>query len=153
MAIESLIQQTGTFVDTLSVKPAATEKTETEIAQEAVTPDQGDTVTISEEGRALIAMESLGKSDDKQSDEEKDMDQTIQTLKHRIEKLEEEIKALEEGDLPEDRKLTQIQDKQASLLELRKQLLEAQQSKLKVDGMADGGGTRANGFGNTAETF
>ncbi|EGB15285.1 hypothetical protein DND132_2080 [Pseudodesulfovibrio mercurii] len=152
MAIESLMQQTGVFVDTLTVKPAATVKTETEVAQDAVTPEQGDTVTISEEGRALIAMESLGKSDD-ESDQETDMDQTIDSLKDRIQKLEEEIKALEDGDLPEDRKQTQIQEKENMLMDLRDQLLKAQQTKLKADGMAEGGGTRANGFGNTAGTF
>jgi hypothetical protein len=151
MAVESLMQQAGTFVDALTVKPAATDKTGNETAQEARVPEQGDTVTISEEGRALIAMEKSGESEE--SGQEKDMDQTIQILKDRIQKLEEEIKALEDGDLPEDRKQTQLQEKQAMLMDLRDQLLKAEQSKLKVSGMADGGGTRANGFGNTAETF
>ncbi|WFS62443.1 hypothetical protein LF599_17555 [Pseudodesulfovibrio thermohalotolerans] len=151
MAIEPLMQQTGAFVDALAVKAAATSKTEAETALEARIPDQGDTVTISEEGRALIALEKPGESEE--SDQEKDMDQTIQTLKDRIQKLEEEIEALEEGDLPENRKMTQIQEKQTMLMDLRDQLLKAQQTKLKVDGMAEGGGTRANGFGNTAESF
>lgn len=151
MAVESLMQQAGTFVDALTVKPAATDKTGNETAQEARVPEQGDTVTISEEGRALIAMEKSGESEE--SGQEKDMDQTIQILKDRIQKLEEEIKALEDGDLPEDRKQAQLQEKQAMLMDLRDQLLKAEQSKLKVSGMADGGGTRANGFGNTAETF
>ena len=151
MAIEPLMQQTGTFVDALAVKTAATSKTEAEAAMDARVPDQGDTVTISEEGRALIALEMPGETEE--SDQEKDMDQTIQTLKDRIQKLEEEIEALEDGDLPENRKMTQMQEKQTMLMDLRDQLLKAQQTKLKADGMADGGGTRANGFGNSAETF
>lgn len=151
MAIESLMQQGAPFVDALSYRPAATEKTEEEAALEIKTPEQGDTVTISEEGRALVALSKSGESEE--SDEEKDMDQTIETLKDRIEALEKEIKELEDGDLPEEKKLSQVQQKEMMLMELRDQLLKAQQTKLKADGMADGGGTRANGFGNTAETF
>lgn len=151
MAIESLMQQGAAFVDALSYRPAATEKTEEETALEIKSPEQGDTVTISEEGRALVALSKSGESEE--SDEEKDMDQTIETLKDRIEALEKEIKELEDGDLPEEKKLSQVQQKEMMLMELRDQLLKAQQTKLKVDGMADGGGTRANGFGNTAETF
>jgi len=151
MAIESLMQQAGTFVGSMTVKSATATKTETETAREATVPEQGDTVTISEEGRALIAMEQSG--DSKELDQETDMDQTIETLKDRIEKLEEELKALEDGDLPEDRKQTQVQQKEAMLMDLRDQLLKAQQTKLKASGMTDGGGTRAPGFGNSAEMF
>jgi hypothetical protein len=151
MAIESLMQQAGAFVDALTVKAAATDKTGNETAQAARVPEQGDTVTISMEGRALAAMEKSG--DSGELDQEKDMDQTIDTLQKRIQKLEEEIKAIEDGDLPEDRKQVQLQQKEAMLMDLRDQLLKAEQTKLKVSGMADGGGTRANGFGNTAETF
>ncbi|WP_207262894.1 FlxA-like family protein [Desulfovibrio sp. Huiquan2017] len=152
MAIESLMQQAGAFVDALTVKPAATDKTEAETAMEARLPDQGDTVTISEEGRALIAMEKPGESGE--SDQDSDLDQTIDSLRQRIRKLEKEIKALEKDEeVPDERKQMELQDKQKQLMELRNQLLQAQQSKLKVSGTADGGGTRANGFGNTAETF
>jgi len=151
MAIESLMQQAGTFVDALTVKPAATTKTGDDAAQEARVPEQGDTVTISEEARALAAMEKPG--DSHELDQEKDMDQTIDSLKKRIQKLEEEIKAIEDGDLPEDRKQVQLQEKEAMLMDLRDHLLKAEQTKLKVTGMADGGGTRARGFGNSAENF
>jgi DNA repair exonuclease SbcCD ATPase subunit len=151
MAIESLMQQAGTFVDALTVKPAATTKTGDDAAQEARAPEQGDTVTISEEARALAAMEKSG--DSHELDQEKDMDQTIDSLKKRIQKLEEETKAIEDGDLPEDRKQLQLQEKEAMLMDLRDQLLKAEQTKLKVTGMADGGGTRAKGFGNSAENF
>ena len=151
MAIESLAQQTSTFVDSLTVKPAVTEKTEDDTAQEAKIPEQGDTVTISEEARALIAMEQPGESEE--SGQEKDMDQTIQSLKDRITKLEEDIDELEKSDMSESQKTTQVQDKQAQLMELRDQLLQAQQTKLKADGQTEGGGTRATGFGNSAETF
>ena len=151
MAIESLAQQTYLFVDNLSVRSVA-DKTEAETAQEARVPDQGgDTVTISEEARALIALQMP--DDSKELDQEKDMDQTIQSLKDRIEKLEEDIDELEDADIPESRRLTQIQDKESQLMEMRDQLIKAQQAKLKMDGQAEGGGTRANGFGNTAETF
>lgn len=78
---------------------------------------------------------------------------TIKMLKERIEKLEQEIKELEEGDLPEKQKLQKLQDKEVQLQELRDQLLKAQQEQLKTQGMAEGGGTRANGFGNSVSSF
>lgn len=153
MAIESLAQQTSAFVDALSIKPSPTDKTADENAQEAKTPVQGDTVTISEEARALIAAENPGDSQSSQSGEDTKMEETIRLLKEQIEKLEEELEELENKNMPEKEKLTQIQEKEARLMELRDQLLKAQQTKLKLDGQTEGGGTRARGFGNTAESF
>ena len=151
MAIESLAQQTSIFVDSMSITSSPAEKTADENAQEAKTPAQGDTVTISEEARAVIAMEKQDQSG--QTDEESDMDQTIQTLKDQIERLESEIEELEDKPISEAQKQTQIQDKQAQLMELRNQLLQAQQTKLKADGQTENGGTRAQGFGNDVASF
>ncbi|BDQ34104.1 hypothetical protein [Pseudodesulfovibrio portus] len=151
MAIESLAQQTSVFVDSMNLRLSSAEKTADENAQEAKTPAQGDTVTISEEARAIIAMEKQDQSG--QTDEESDMDQTIQTLKDQIEKLEQEIKDLEDKPIPEAQKRTQIQDKETRLMELRDQLVKAQQTKLKIDGQTLGGGTSAEGFGNSVASF
>jgi adenylosuccinate synthase len=74
-------------------------------------------------------------------------------LKQQIERLQEEIKELEQSDLPEKIKQTSIQDKQVMLMELNKQLANAMENKAKNIGQADGGGTRANGPGNSAATF
>lgn len=153
MAIESgLAQQASTFVDSLQIKPApSVERTADETGQDLKAPEQGDKVTISKEARALVAPE---KSDDSsQAKEETNVDQTIKLLKERIERLEEEIKELEDGDLPEKQKLQKVQAKQTELMELRDQLLKAEQTKLKADGQAEGGGTRANGFGNSVADF
>lgn len=151
MAIESLVQQTSVFIDSMQIKSVSEQEAADENSQEAKTPDQGDSVTISEEARAVIAMEKQSESG--ASDEETDMDQTIQLLKEQIEKLEQEIKDMEDKSLPEAQKRTQIQDKEAQLMELRDQLLKAQQTKLKTDGQAVGGGTRAQGAGNSLSSF
>jgi hypothetical protein len=167
MAIESLMQQGAAFVDALSLRHTATETTEKEAALEAKTPEQSDTVTISEEGRALAAVETSGeseKSDEsdnsrlklsagQDTSEEDEIDQIISMLKQQIERLQEEIKELEQSDLPEKIKQTSIQDKQVMLMELNKQLANAMENKAKNIGQADGGGTRANGPGNSAATF
>ena len=163
MAIESLAQQTSTFVDSMNIRFSPTEKTADENAQEAKTPVQGDTVTISEEARAIAAAEEPEKSEEGQvnlsaeqteeSDEESEVDRIIRMLKEQIEKLKEEIKELEESDLPEKTKLTLIQDKQVQLMELNDQLAEAMESKFKSMGTTISGGTRAEGAGNSAASF
>ncbi|MGE4422504.1 MAG: hypothetical protein AB7D39_09420 [Pseudodesulfovibrio sp.] len=166
MAIESLLQQTGTFVDTLTVKPAATDKTMAEAALEARIPEQGDTVAISEEGRALAAAEASGDSEEtedsgvklsadqsEESQEESETDRVIRMLKEQIKQIEEEVKALEESDMPEKLKRTMIQDKQVMLMELNEQLTKAMEEKMKNIGGAVGGGTRAEGFGSSAGSF
>ena len=166
MAIESLMQQAGTFVDTLTIKPAATDKTVSETAQEARVPEQGDSVTISEEGRALAAAEESGDSaesggskvgldslEPEEDQEESEIDRIIRMLKEQIQRIEEEIKALEESDMPEKLKRTMIQDKQVMLMELNDQLTEALEKKMKNIGGSVGGGTRAEGFGGSAATF
>ncbi|WP_319541559.1 hypothetical protein [uncultured Pseudodesulfovibrio sp.] len=152
MAIESLAQQTSAFVDSLSIKPApSAEKTVDETSQEIKTPVQGDTVTISDEARALAAPEESGESN--QSDDESPVDQTIKMLKKQIEKLEQEVQAIEDSDLPEKMKRTQVQEKQNQIMELRDQLSEALEAKMKNSGTSVGGGTRANGFGNSVADF
>ena len=152
MAIESLAQQASIFVDAMSVKSPAMEKTADENAQEAKTPDQGDTVTISEEARSLVALEITGSSNET-SDEKSDMEQTIQSLKDQIQRLEEEIEELEDKDIPESQKQTQLQDKELQLMQLRDQLLKAEQTQLKIEGQTLGGGTRATGFGDSVSSF
>ena len=154
MGFESgLAQQASTFVESLHIKPApAVEKTVDETGQEMKLPEQGDIVTISKEARALAAPENSGDSG-KSSGGEDDQNQTVKMLQERIEKLEEEIKEIEDGDLPQKEKLQKVQGKQAQLMQLRDQLLSAQQEELKLDGMSNGGGTRANGAGNNVADF
>ncbi|MEZ7197571.1 hypothetical protein [Pseudodesulfovibrio karagichevae] len=166
MTVESLLQQTGTFVGTLTIKPTATDKTMAEAAREARIPEQGDTVKISEEARALSAGEEsgdAGKTGDskvsisaEQSQKEKkesEIDQIIRMLKEQIKRTQKEIKELEKSDMPEKLKRTLIQDKQVMLLELNKQLSEALEKKMKNIGSSVGGGTRAEGAGNSAASF
>ncbi len=149
----SLAQQASQFVGSLNVRSApSVEKSVDELGQDAKNPEQsGDVVSISEEARALIAAEESGESGETAEDQEQD--QLVQQLTEQIEELQTEIKELEEGDLPEKDKLSQISDKQTQLMELQDQLLKAQQADLKVDDMASGGGTRANGAGNDVASF
>jgi len=153
MAIESgLAQQASMFTESLNVKPPpAVEKTADETGQEMKLPEQGDVVTISQEARALVAAEKP--DDSSQAKEEKNEDQTIKLLKDRIETLEEEVKEVEDSNLPEKEKLEKIQPKQVQLMELREQLVKAEEAKLTDEGQASGGGTRANGFGKDAVDF
>ncbi|WP_207262892.1 hypothetical protein [Desulfovibrio sp. Huiquan2017] len=166
MAIESLMQQTGAFVDTLTIKPASTDKTEAKTAMEARVPEQGDLVAISEEGRALAAAEESGDSEKSkdskvsiaaeqpdESEEESEVDRIIRMLKEQIKRIKEEIKELENSDLPEKLKQTMIQDKQVMLMDLNDQLSEALEKKMNALGSTVSGGTPAKQFGNTAKTF
>jgi DNA-binding transcriptional MerR regulator len=166
MAIESLMQQAGTFVDTLTVKPASTDKTASESSQDARVPEQGDSVTISEEARALAAAEESGDSaksegskvgidtlESEEDEEESEIDRIIRMLKEQIQRIQEEIKELEKSDMPEKLKRTMIQDKQVMLMELNDQLSEALEKKMKNIGGSVGGGTRAEGFGGSASSF
>lgn len=154
MVFESgIVQQASTFSESLQIKPApSVEKTVDETGQESKIPTHGDLVTISKEARALAAPENSGDSG-KSGEGDDDQNAAIKMLKERIEKIEEEIKALEESNLPEKEKLQKVQSKQAHLMELRDQLLKAEQEELKASGAASGGGTRANGAGNSVSSF
>ncbi|MGL1863607.1 MAG: hypothetical protein OCC46_13870 [Pseudodesulfovibrio sp.] len=149
----SLAQQASQFVGSLNVQSApSVEKSVDDQGQDAKIPEQsGDVVSISEEARALIAAEDSGESGETAEDQEQD--QLVQQLTEQIEELQTEIKELEEGDLPEKDKISQISDKQVQLMELQDQLLKAQQADLEMEGMASGGGTRANGAGNDVASF
>ncbi|CCH49618.1 FlxA-like family protein [Pseudodesulfovibrio piezophilus] len=160
MVFESSLSQTATqFSDSLSVKPVATvEQTTEEISQEAKTPEQeqsGDTVSISEEARALVAAEKSGGTEEteSESDEETEQEQLVDRLEKQIEALEQELEEIDDSDLPEKQKLQQKQAKEAQLMELRDQLLQAQQEVLESEGLTSGGGTSATGFGNSASSF
>jgi hypothetical protein len=166
MAIESLMQQAGTFVDTLTIKPAATDKTTSETAQEARVPEQGDTVTISEEARALAAGEESGETgetgdskvgidslEQEEDQKESEIDRIIRMLKEQIQRIQEEIEELEKSDMPEKLKRTMIQDKQVMLMDLNDQLSDALEKKMKNIGGSVGGGTPAEGFGNSVSSF
>jgi hypothetical protein len=168
MVIESGIsQQASQFSESMNIRSApAVEKTTEEIGQASKAPSQhGDTVVISQEARALAAaakpdesdkgkqdgtaLKGGSSSDDSQSTQE----QLISRLEKQVEKLEKEIKELEDSDLPEKQKRQQVQAKQDQLMQLNDQLVKAKQEQLKLDGQASGGGTRAEGFGNSVSTF
>lgn len=112
-------------------------------AEQRAEAGQGVSINLAE---AAEKSETSGRSQSVQ-------DQAIDRLKEQIEKLEEEIKALEQSNLPEKEKTQEIQAKQAQIMELNDQLLKAEQEQLKAQGQSVGGGTRANGFGNSVSNF
>ena len=145
-----LIQQASTFAESLNVKEApSVEKTAGEEAQDAKVPEQGDSVSISLEARALAAVEESG-----ESDSETPLERQIRMLKEQIERIQEEIKEIQEDDrLTEKQKTQLIQAKQVQLMELQKQLSDAQEEQMKNIGATPGGGTRAQGAGSSLKTF
>jgi len=164
MIIESNLAQTSQFADSLDVKVAPSlEKTEDEQARDVKVPEQatGDTVTISEEARALAAAEKSGEAEsktdaktDSESDSMTDAERQIAQLKKQIEKLEDEIKEIEDDpELTEKQKTQKVQAKQVQLMEMREQLSKAQEEQAKAIGASPYGGTRAEGAGNSAASF
>ncbi|WP_285907974.1 FlxA-like family protein [Pseudodesulfovibrio pelocollis] len=158
MGIElGMMQNPAQLAEALDIRTApALEKTSDEESRAAKTPEQqGDTLTLSQEARALAAAakgeeSGLAKGE---SDESSPQEQLISSLEKQIKQLEKEIDDLEKSDLPEKQKQQQIQAKQAQLMQLNDQLLKAQQEELKLSGQTKGGGTRAQGFGNSVADF
>jgi len=113
---------------------------------------QGDTVSISEEAKALHVLNLVEKANEAEteSDTFTENDSTmIKELKEKIEKLQQEISEIEEGNLPEKTKEKLVQERQTELMELARQL-----SRLLSDGGSGYyGGTRAEGFGGSAASF
>ena len=125
---------------------------------DASASSQGDTVTFSAEGLAkAAAMASNAKTASNagagvsaqgqaagQAGKEEDTegDATLLALKARVERLQQEIKSMEESELPQ-------KDREAKLASLRIELIEAQtayyKAKNKTQGSQDSGGSSVPG--------
>ncbi|NDV23585.1 hypothetical protein [Desulfovibrio sp. JC022] len=109
--------------------------------------EDGDTVSISQAGQdKLAAMQSGASGTEKSSEETSSIDQQIEKLQEQIKKIKEEIEKLQKD--PEKNK-DQIAAKQNELMQYQGQLTELQTQKNKAEGASSGGGTRANGMGNS----
>ncbi|MDD3313167.1 FlxA-like family protein [Pseudodesulfovibrio sp.] len=156
MAIETGLAHTTLFSESMNIKAApSVEQTPEEQAQEAKIPEQtqdrGDTVSISIEARALSA---AAKNEESDTEADSDVEQRIEQLQKQIDNIEKDIKELQQDEeMPEKEKLQQIQAKQAELMQLEEQLMKAQEEQLKAQGYSSGGGTRAEGFGNSVADF
>ncbi len=158
MVIESsLAQQTSQFAEGLRIKNPATEKNagRTDPYHESARPAARRHHFHFTGSRALAAPEKQDKSlTIGKNEEEQEENPVIKMLKKQIEKLEKEIEELQEDPtLSEKEKNQKILEKQSQLADLRDQLSKAQEEELKAQGKASGGGTRANGFGNSVGTF
>ncbi|MUM77503.1 hypothetical protein GKC30_07660 [Pseudodesulfovibrio sp. F-1] len=155
MVIElGMMQGQAQLSEALDIRTAPTlEKTADEQARAAKTPEQqGDTLTLSQEARALAATVKSEETESGSEDSESPQEQIVNNLKKQIEKLEEDIDELEKSDLPEKQKQQQIQAKQEQLMQLNDQLLKAQE-KLRGAGGQVSGGTRAEVVGNSVADF
>ena len=113
----------------------------------------GDTVTISEEGRAKalsVAGGAAGAAPSEKSDSSSKQEEMIKRIKEQIEKLKQEISELQNNNsMPEETKEKMLQMKQSELMQLQSELMQAQNEQAKSEGLSSSGGTRANGFANS----
>jgi len=153
MAIDALTQSGALFAGSLYAAPSAEEiDGETAVASGS-TITSTDKVTISEEARNLSMQNTLKDTEDTTDTEEEQREQLIDQLKKRIEELEQEMKDIEDSDMPQDKKDQEIQARQDQLMQMRDQLVKAQMEQLEASGYSEGGGTSAQGFGNSVATF
>lgn len=158
MVIDSSLSQKATqFSNNMDIRKGNADKTPEQQTHEMKAPKHnGDTISISQEARALSAPEKSeialkGKKKSKKSKDEESL--VIKSLKEQIKKLEQEIKELEKSNLPQKEKTKQILEKQSQLMQFRDQLAKAQEKELKAKGHSASGGTAAQGFGNSVSNF
>jgi len=107
----------------------------------------GDTVSISEQGKEkLAAMKSDSSETKKSSGTTDSIDEQIEKVKEQIEKIQKEIEELQKE--PKKNK-DQIAAKQNELMQYQGQLVELQDQKNKASGTSAKGGTRAEGMSNS----
>lgn len=159
MAIETSLVQHSVFSESMDIRSApAVEQTADEEAAETKIPeqsqDQGDTVSISMEARALSAAGKTDESDTGTDSGSSDVEQRIEQIQKQIKQLQQEIKELQSDDsLSAEDKEKQVQAKQDELMQLQDQLMQAQKEQAKATGTTMGGGTRAEGAGSSVSTF
>jgi len=108
-----------------------------ESGEEAEGQDQGDTVIISEQGKALAARQAQESSGDDTEEAAH-----IRQIKERIARLRQEIQEIQQDQtLDEDAKRQQLLTKESELAEMQTQLQEAYEEQAKA---ASASGKSAN---------
>ncbi|WP_419786217.1 hypothetical protein [Pseudodesulfovibrio sp.] len=169
MVIElGLAHKNSVFAESMNIRQApSVEKTAGEVSQESKTPEQsqGDSVRISDEARALTAVDKTEESENKaggsiksgvssKTASQEEAKRMIERLKEMIEQLEEEIKEIEDNpQLSEKMKQQQVAMKQSEMLELREQLSKALEKQTKAIGASPTGGTPAKGALGSVKDF
>jgi predicted RNase H-like nuclease (RuvC/YqgF family) len=161
MVIETGLSHTSQLSEALNIRSApAAEKTDEEAGQEAKIPEQGDTVALSQEARALSAAAKADESDSGLggAGEDESLTKTLQKeairrLKEQIKLLQEEIEAIKESNLPDKQKQKQIQAKQVEIMQLNDQLVEAEKEQTRMIAGVPSGGTPAEGAGSSVSSF
>ncbi|GEM_PF-3711540 len=108
--------------------------------------DEGDTVSISQQGKDKLAAMQSGSENEKSSENSYSIEQQIEKIQEKIKKLKEEIENLRKE--PEKNK-DQIAAKQNQLMQYQGQLVELQNQQNKANETSGAGGTRANGMSNS----
>ncbi len=105
----------------------------------------GDRVSISIEGRGLLAKDSEKGEALSESSLPTSKEQSIAKIRERIREIQEQIQEVQESDLPEKQKQRKIQALQSELM-----ILNTELSKLQGrNGLPVAGGTRAEGFASS----
>jgi len=113
--------------------------------------EEGDTVSISEQARAMAQSSQSSSAVDVATGvtDEVAASTNNSSVKEKIDKLEQEIQDLKnDTELPEDEKQQQIMIKQQELMQLQQQQDQKSSSEI-LDGLAGSGGTRAEGMSSS----
>jgi len=120
-------------------------------AQDRRPGDNGDTVTLSEPGKALsrrFTMASAQEKDEAESQEPA----AITALKERIEQVKQKLEELRQGDLPEEEKKRKEVELAGQLADLQNQLLLAYEEQEKAAAKAGSARAGSSGEGGMTST-
>lgn len=139
---------TATATQTLSASAYTTQ------AASSTASSGGDTVSISDEGKALAAgMTQSYQIESEESEESEDSSSTssVETLKKLIEQLEQEIEEIEESDMPEKEKENKLSALRTELAQVQLEYAQALQEESGTVGstLLSGLGSEAEGFANS----
>lgn len=123
----------------------------TPAASETKQSSDGDTVSISEEGKAKAAAMTASKLTDSEDTEESSTESTLDALKKMIEQLKKEIEELEEKDIPEEQKEERLAALKNQLMQVQLEYAQALKEKSGSSGttLLSGLGSSAEGFANS----
>lgn len=111
----------------------------------------GDTVSISEEGKAKAAAMTASKLNNSEDTEKSSSESTLDALKKQIEQLKQKIEELEEKDIPKEQKEERLAALKNQLMQVQLEYAQALKEKSGSSGttLLSGLGSSAEGFANS----
>ncbi|MBI9110441.1 hypothetical protein [Maridesulfovibrio ferrireducens] len=135
---------TDNYQPQMATSISTVEKKQEDKTSDIVTEEKdGDSVSISEEGKSKLNQMNAQKSEEK--DDSSPIEKMIKELQKKIQQLKKEIDDLKQSDTPDDQKKEQVAAKENQLAMLQSQLSEAITQKQKGEETA----LRAKGFKNS----